>query len=68
MPEHAELVDKNDDNSSVTVKSQRSCRSIDLYYRTSDMEVPQLLYAESEDKTEIACSASLVPTFDPVAP
>ena len=31
------------------------------------MMIPQLLYAENESG-EIACAASLVPTFDPVAP
>ena len=32
------------------------------------MLVPQLLYAESPDKTQIACAVSLVPTFEQVAP
>jgi len=32
------------------------------------MMVPQLLYAEHPETGEIACSVSLVPTFDPVAP
>lgn len=31
------------------------------------MMIPQLLYAENESG-EIACAASLVPTFDPVEP
>ena len=44
-------------------------RTQDLFYRTEDMMLPQLLYAENPDgKGEIACVASLVPTFDPVGP
>ena len=44
-------------------------RTQDLYYRTEDMMIPQLLYAENPKGTgEIACVASLVPTFDPVQP
>ena len=41
---------------------------MDLYYRTADMFVPELLYAETSDGKEVACSVSLVPTFEPVAP
>ena len=41
---------------------------MDLYYRTADMLVPELLYAETADGNEVACSVSLVPTFEPVAP
>ena len=32
------------------------------------MLIPQLYYAESSDKTKVACSVSMVPTFDAVAP
>lgn len=32
------------------------------------MLIPQLHYAESPDKSQVACSVSLVPTFEPVAP
>ena len=32
------------------------------------MMAPQLYYALSPDKREVAVSASLVPTFDPIAP
>lgn len=39
---------------------------MDLYYRTADMLVPELLYAETPDGTEVACQVSLVPTFEPV--
>ena len=41
---------------------------MDLYYRTGDMLLPQLNYAETPDGNQVACSISLVPTFDPVAP
>ena len=32
------------------------------------MLMPQLLYAVSPETGEVACTASLVPTFDAVAP
>ena len=69
MPENAEVVNKNDENTQITVICQETSRNMSLYYRTADMMIPQLYYAESPDGTgEIACTASLVPTFDPVAP
>ena len=41
---------------------------MELYYRTADMLIPELLYAETADGKEVACSVGLVPTFEPVAP
>ena len=41
---------------------------MDLYFRTVDMLVPELFYAETADGKEVACSVSLVPTFEPVTP
>ena len=35
-----------------------------LFYRTRDMMVPQLIYAENPRTNSVACMASLVPTFD----
>ena len=43
-------------------------RNITLYYRTTDMMIPQLLYAKNAEEQEVACSVSLVPTFEAVAP
>lgn len=68
IPEHAEIVDKDDRNTSITIRSSQISRTIDLYFKTGDMMVPQLLYAESADQSEIACAVSLVPTFDPIKP
>ena len=47
IPEHATITERNESNSCVTVKSERTSRIIDLHYRTSDMMSPQLLYAEN---------------------
>ena len=52
----------------MTITCTQLSRTIDLYYRTADMFVPQLLYATSPDSDKVACIASLVPTFDPVKP
>ena len=41
---------------------------MDLFYCTADMLVPELLYAETPDGKEVACTVSLVPTFEPLAP
>ena len=68
LPEHAEITDKDETNRRIKVKSQRVSRTIELYYRTADMLMPQLLYAVSPETGEVACTASLVPTFDAVAP
>ena len=39
-----------------------------LYYKTKDMLSPSLYYIENAAKNEVACIASLVPTFEPPAP
>ena len=40
-----------------------------IFYRTSEMKYPHLVYAEDPDfPDEIAVQASLVPTFEPPAP
>ena len=68
LPEHAEVAERDDNGQRVVVRSNHPNRQIDLFYRTADMMVPQLLYAMSPDGEDAACVASLVPTFDPVAP
>ena len=68
VPEHAEVTDKDEKNTRITVKSQRVSRTVEFYYRTADMLIPQLLYAVSPETSEVACTASIVPTFDAVAP
>ena len=39
-----------------------------MYWRTSDMLHPQLVYSKNTNTSEVACVASLVPTFEPVEP
>jgi len=43
-------------------------RKFNFFWRTRDMMKPQLLYAKSPTSGEVACIASLVPTFEPPAP
>lgn len=40
IPENSEVTNMNDTNSQITVQSQQISRSIDLYYKTSDMFAP----------------------------
>ena len=68
IPDQAEIAEKDETNTRIVVRCTSPSRQIDLYYRTADMLVPQLLYAKSPDSHEVACSAALVPTFDPVSP
>ena len=69
MPEEAEIIEQNDENTRIRIQCNETSRSIDIYYRTADMMVPQLLYAEDPNGSgEIACAASLIPTFDAVPP
>ena len=39
-----------------------------MYWRTRDMLHPQLVYSKNTKTNEVACVASLVPTFEPVDP
>ena len=68
LPNHAEVTNKNDTKSEITIECPEPSRNMDLYYRTADMLIPELLYTETEDGNEVACSVSLVPTFEPVSP
>jgi len=43
-------------------------RDIHVYYRTQDMATPSMLFEVSDDKREVACMASFVPTFEPKNP
>ena len=68
LPNSAEVTSRNDDKTEITIECLEPSRNMDLYYRTADMLVPELLYTETADGKEVACSVSLVPTFEPVAP
>ena len=70
LPMHAVVSGTGTDEmkTRMTISCSQLSRTIDLYYRTSDMFVPHLIYATSPDSDKVACIASLVPTFDPVKP
>ena len=68
LPSTAEVTHKNETKSEITIECPEPGRNMDLYYRTADMLIPELLYAETPDDKEVACIVSLVPTFEPVAP
>ena len=68
LPASAVVTSRSDDKTGITIECPRPSRKMDLYYRTADMLVPELLYTETADPKEVACSVSLVPTFEPVAP
>ena len=66
LPSNACIAEKNDARTDILVKCEEPGRTVDLFYRTAEMIAPSLIYAENEDGTEFAVSASLIPTFDPV--
>ena len=68
IPEEAEIVEKNEYRTEITVRSNKAGRSNDFYYRTVDMMIPTLRYAKKEGSDKIAVCVDLVPTFDPVQP
>ena len=68
IPEEAEIVEKNEFGTDITVRSSKAGRSNDFYYRTVDMMIPTLRYAKKEGSDKVAVSVNLVPTFDPVQP
>ena len=68
IPEEAEIVEKNEFRTDITVRSSKASRSNDFYYRTVDMMIPTLRYAKKEGCDKVAVSVNLVPTFDPVQP
>ena len=68
MPEPAEITHKNESKSQITIESPEPSQVMDIYYKTADMLIPQLFYAETPDKAQVACSVSLLPTFEQVAP
>ena len=68
LPKSAEVTNRNDTKTQITIECPQPSRNMDLYYRTADMLIPELFYAETADSKEVACSVSLVPTFEPVAP
>lgn len=68
VPEGAEVTNTSEDGSLVQVRSGQRGRKLNFYWRTRDMMKPHLLYAKNAKTSEVACVASLVPTFEPPAP
>ena len=66
MPKLAQVIQMNDDNSSIEFSGNQTTRKFNVYWRTRDMLRPQLLYTKTGQ--EMACVAQLVPTFEPPAP
>ena len=68
MPEGASDKHKSSDRKLITVTGSHGARSLDFFYRTMDMMIPQLVYAKDPKSDAVALSVSLVPTFDEVQP
>ena len=68
LPAGSVISEQNDEKTDITVNCSEATRSHDLFYRTADLMVPQLLFARSPATGKVAVSATLVPTFDPVQP
>ena len=66
IPNGAEAEAKTD--SMVEFHGSDRCRKFNFYWRTRDMMKPQLLLAKNHSTNEVACIASLAPTFEPPAP
>ena len=68
IPANSAIVAQNDERTEITIRSSQPSRTMDLFYRTYDMVVPQLLYARSPDSDDYAVQISLTQTFDQVQP
>ena len=68
VPEHAEIINPTEADSMCEIRSSTKSRKINFYWRTRDMMKPHLLYAKNKKTSEVACVASLVPTFEPPTP
>ena len=67
-PEGAECT-QSVDGTSIDVKCTEPSNEVNVFYRSSEMKHPHLVYAEHPDyPDEVAVSASFVPTFEPPAP
>ena len=68
IPDEADITQKNENRTDLTIESKSAGRAYEIYYRTTDMMIPQLQYAKITDAEDIVVSASIVPTFDAVQP
>lgn len=68
IPESAAITSKNETNTEICIQSETRSRKVNFYWRTRDMMSPNLLFAKNPKTSEVACLASLVPTFEPPQP
>ena len=68
VPEHAEVLEATSDKPMCEIYGCTKSRNINFYWRSRDMMKPHLLYARDKKTSEVACVASLVPTFEPPMP
>ena len=60
---------RDEEGTTATIKCSEPCDDFRVFYRSSEMKYPNLIYAESTDfPGEVAVCASLVPTFEPPQP
>ena len=60
---------RDEAGTSATVKCAQPCDDFRVFYRSSEMRYPHLLFAESKEfPGEVAVVGSLVPTFEPPQP
>ena len=63
------ICERDQQGTEVTVRCSEPGEEFKIYYRSSEMRHPHLLYAEDpEYPGEVAVSASFVPTFEPSQP
>ena len=68
IPDEADVSNKNDNRTDITIKSKSVGRSFEIFYRTADMMIPSLQFAKIASSDKFVVSASMVPTFDSVQP
>ena len=68
IPDEADVTEKNENKTDLTIESKSAGRAFEIFYRTTDMMIPQLQYAKVADAEDYVVSASMVPTFDTVQP
>mmetsp|Transcript_22750 Transcript_22750/g.26742 ORF Transcript_22750/g.26742 Transcript_22750/m.26742 type:complete len:91 (+) Transcript_22750:418-690(+) len=52
LPENTQLVEKDESSRRLKICATQPGRSMELFYRTYDMQIPSLIYAESEDNSD----------------
>lgn len=65
IPSNAQVIEQDQASTRFLIRTTQPGRTIDLFYRTSDMLYPELKFAKNPETDEIAVSVTFVPTFDP---